>query len=87
MKHKKYSMTITEEERTWFHELARAEKISIPLLIRQCFRKKSEQLGIALPENTIQDNKRHYNYNEHAVSNKELYVREIKEENFQINFL
>ena len=87
MKHKKYSMTITEEERNWFHELAKVEKKSIAIMIIECFRKKSEQLDIDLPENTIPDNKRHYHYNEQIVPYKELSVREIKEENFQISFI
>ena len=87
MKHKKYSMTITEEERKWFHELAKSEKKSIAIMIIECFRKKSEQLGIILPEKIILDNKRQYHYNEQADSYKELYDREIKEENFQMSFI
>ena len=87
MKNKRYSMTLTEEEREWFHELANTEKKSIAIMIIECFRKKSEKLGITLPVNTIPGNKRKYRENDHSPPYKDFYLREIKEENFQMNFI
>lgn len=87
MKHKKYSMTLTEEEREWFHELAKSEKKSIAIMIIECFRKKSDKLGIVLPVNTIPDNKRKYHVEDHSTTYKELNFRELTEEIFQMSFI
>lgn len=84
MRHKKYSMTITEDEREWFHSLAKTQKTSIPLLIIHCFRKQSKQLGINLPENIIPDNKRQYQCQYAETS---PVYKEIKEESFQMSFI
>ncbi len=85
MKHKKYSMAITEEERKWFHELAKVERKSIATMIIHCFRRKSEQLGIPLPEDIIPDNKRIYREDDHDITFKGLYIKRITENNVQIS--
>ncbi len=87
MKHKKYSMFITEGERKWFHELSKAERKSIPAMIIHCFRRKSEQLGIPLPEDIIPDNKRIYREVDHSLTFKGLYVKELCKEELQISFI
>lgn len=87
MKHKKYSMCITEDERQWFHDLAKAERKSIALMIIQCFRKKSEHLGISIPQSIIPDNKRKYRSDDHGITFKELYVKELVKEDLQLTFL
>ena len=88
MKHKKYSMSITEDERQWLYELARAERKSIALLIVQCLRKRSKHLGIALPQTIIPNNKRQYQEDYYVSTNREISVRKIiKEDLQQISFL
>ena len=87
MKHKKYSISITEDERQWFHELAKVEKKSIALMIIQCLRKKSEHLGISLPQRIIPYNKRQYRGDYHGSTNRKTSFRKIMEEDLQITFL
>ena len=87
MKHKKYSMSLTEDERCWFHDLAKAEEKSIPFMIIECFRKKSERLGILFPETIIPDHKRVYREDYHSSINRTIGSRKISEEDFQLNFL
>lgn len=87
MKHKKYSMSITEDERQWIHELAKAEKKSIALMIIQCLRKKSEHLGISLPRSIIPYNKRQYQGDYHDSTKRETSFRKIMKEDLQITFL
>ena len=87
MKHKKYSMSITEDERQWFHELAKVEKKSIALMIIQCLRKKSEHLGISFPQNIIPYNKRQYREDSYGSTNREIPFRKIMKEDLQITFL
>ena len=83
---KKYSMVITEDERTWLHKIARQEKKSISLMIIECFRKKSRILGIPLPGNRIPDNRR--NYQEFGyVSQREISLKKILEEIPQLSFI
>ncbi len=85
MKHKRYAMAITDGERKWFHELAKTERKSIPTMIIQCFRKRSEQLGIPLPEDIIPDNKRIYREDDHDITFKGLYIKRLTENNVQIS--
>lgn len=85
MSHKKYSMSITEEERQWFHELAKAERKSIPIMIIECFRNKSRKLKISLPEEIIPDNKRIYRKEDHKFTYKEMYLKDLLENSIQIN--
>lgn len=84
---KKYSMVITDDERNWFHELAKQEKKSIPTMIIACFRKKSEKLGIPLPHNIIPDNKRLYRNYDHSHLYREGSLKKMLEENPQISFI
>lgn len=80
-------MSITEDERQWFHDLAKAEKKSIALMIIQCLRKKSEHLGISLPQSIIPHNKRQYREDYDGSTNREISLRKTMKEDLQITFL
>ena len=77
-------MTITEEERNWFHELAKAERKSIPIMIIECFRNKSRKLEIPLPKEIIPDNKRIFRKEDHEFTYKNIYLRNLIEKPIQI---
>lgn len=87
MEHKKYSMATTENERNWFHTLSKKEKKSIPLMIIECFRKKSRILGIPLPEKIIPDHKRNYRKYDHCPQDRENSLKRMLEESPQLSFI
>ncbi len=87
MSRKKYSMVITEDERNWFHEIAKEERKSIPFMIIECFRKKSEKLGIPLPNNIISNIKRLYRESDHTSLHREFSFKKLMEETPQLNFI
>jgi len=87
MSRKKYSMVITEDERNWFHEIAKEERKSIPFMIIECFRKKSDELGIPLPNNIISDIKRMYREYDHTGLQRGLSFKKVLEETPQLNFI